>query len=185
VVADLSRLFVALPLSEDARQALSTIVRERVPAGLPGRAVPPRNWHLTLRFLGDVDPVAADRLAAALDGADLGGAFSVSWGRLGAFPRPQRATVLWIGLADGADPLAALAARVEECARDAGFPAEDRPFRAHLTLARIRPDRDVRSLVEGFDPAGVTMTADHISLYRSHLGSGGARYEAVEEFPLG
>jgi 2'-5' RNA ligase len=185
VVADVSRLFLAAPLTAEARQALSAIVRDRVPAGLPGRPVPPRNWHVTLRFLGDVDAVGADRIAAAVDAADLGLPFSVTWGRMGAFPRPRRATVLWIGLADGAEPFAALAASVEEASRAAGFGPEDRPFRAHLTLARVRPDRDVRDLVEGFTPAGVAMPIDRVTLYRSLLGRGGARYEAVEEFPLG
>ena len=184
-MAGLSRLFVAAPLTEEARQALSALIRDRVPDGLPGRPAPPRNWHLTLRFLGDADAVGSDRVAAALDGADLGGSFSVTWGGMGAFPRPRRATVLWIGLTAGAGRLAALAANVEAASQAAGFSPEDRPFRAHMTLSRIRPDRDVRSLVEEFAPAAVAMRVDRVALYRSHLGRGGARYEVVEEFPLG
>ena len=180
----LSRLFLAVPLGDDARHALAARIRDAVPAGLPGRAVPPRNWHLTLRFLGDVGPVAADRLAGVLDESDLGGAFEVTWGGLGAFPRPKRATVLWVGASAGDEEMAALAAAVEEAVQRAGFAAEDRPFRLHLTLSRMRPDCDVRALLADAPPAGVTMPVDRVVLYRSHLGRGGARYEEIEEFPL-
>lgn len=184
-MAEVSRLFVAAPLTGEARHALAALLRDRVPDGLPGRPVPPPNWHLTLRFLGDVDEVGSDRLAAGLDRADLGAPFTIVWGGLGAFPRPARATVLWIGTAQGGPALAALAAAVEEAVQSAGFPSEERPFRGHLTLSRIRPDRDVRSLLAAVPPAGIAMQVERVVLYRSHLGPGGARYEQVEEFPLG
>ena len=80
------RLFVAVPLTEQARQEIVA----RLPV-LPGRLVPPQNWHFTLRFLGDTDPATRDRLIAGLRDADLGSKFSISFGGLGAFPRANRA----------------------------------------------------------------------------------------------
>jgi 2'-5' RNA ligase len=147
--------------------------------------VRPENWHVTLRFLGDVDAVQRDRVVAALDEEDLGERFLVTWGELGAFPRARRATVLWLGLERGSAELEALAVVAEAASARAGFPPEDRPFRAHLTLSRIRPHQDVSALLDGVAPLDVAMEVDRIVLYRSHLGRGGARYEAVEEFPLG
>lgn len=185
MVEGLSRLFVAVPLTDDARHALSELIREAAPGGLPGRPVPPRNWHLTLRFLGDVDAVGRERMMAALDQADLGEPFSVAWGGLGAFPGPRRSTVLWVGADRGARLLERLAAATEEAAVSAGFPAEDRPFHPHLTLSRIRPPQDTTSLLDSVAPAGVSMRVGRIVVYRSHLGRGGARYEEIEEFPLG
>lgn len=184
-MADLERLFLAAPLTEDARHAVAALLRERVPRGLPGKVVRPENWHLTLRFLGEVDEVARDRVMVALDEADLGGGFEVRWGALGSFPRPSRATVLWLGLERGADRLGALATAVEDAVRSAGFSPEERPFRAHLTLSRIRPHQDVSPVLEAATPIDVAMEIDRVVLYRSHLGRGGARYEVVEEFPLG
>lgn len=184
-MAGVSRLFVAVPLTDDARHALRRVIEDRAPDGLPGRTVPPRNWHLTARFLGDVGRVEAERLLGSLDQADLGEPFTIRWGGLGAFPRPARATVLWIGVDRGADDLTSLVGEVDAAVVGAGFPSEDRPFRPHLTLSRIRPQQDVRSLLEASDPAGLSMPVDRVVLYRSHLGSGGARYEPVEEFPLG
>jgi len=185
MVADgLVRLFVAAPLTEEARHRLAHLLREAIPRGLPGRPTPPENWHVTLRFLGMVDPVAADRVTAALDEADLGPGFSVRWSRLGAFPRPRRATVLWLGADRGAEEMAGLAERVESAVERAGFEPEDRPFRSHLTLSRIRPHQDVANLVDGVDPLDVVMAVTEVVLYRSHLGRGGARYERLESFPL-
>ncbi|MCB2224009.1 MAG: RNA 2',3'-cyclic phosphodiesterase [Actinobacteria bacterium] len=182
---DVARLFVAVPLTDDARAAMAARVREAAPGGLPGRVVRPPNWHLTLRFLGDVAPADADRLAASLDAAALGAPFAVRWAGLGAFPRAARATVLWVGADRGAAELEALAAAVEDACGDAGFPPEDRPFRAHLTLARIRPPADVRALIEAAGEVRVPMPVDRVVVYRSHLGRGGARYEEVEVVPLG
>ncbi|GBD85121.1 2'-5'-RNA ligase [bacterium BMS3Abin02] len=177
------RLFVAVAPSDDARHALAARLCD--PARpLPGRPVHPRNWHLTLRFLGDVDGPAYDRLLAALDEADLGECFRVRLGGLGAFPKPLRATVLWAAFTEGEDRLEDLAARVEQAVEISGAPGEDRPFRAHLTLARIRPHQDVRPILELVDPLGIGWIVDRVVLYRSHLGRGGPRYEEMAVFPL-
>ena len=179
------RLFLAAPLTEEARHVLSRGIREAVPHGLPGRVVRPENWHLTLRFLGDVDELAVDRLLANLDEAELGDPLSIRWGGLGAFPRASRATVLWLGVERGSEELTRLAGLAEAAVVSAGFDSEDRPFRAHLTLSRIRPPRDVSDLIGQVRPFGLVMPVDRIVLYRSHLGRGGARYEELEGFRLG
>ena len=184
MVAGLERLFLAVPLPEEARQAIFRLLVEAAPGGLPGRLVHPAAWHVTLRFLGEAGPVERDRLLAAVDGAPLGPAFRIRWGGLGAFPRPGRAAVLWVGMAVGEEESILLAGAVEEAAVSAGFPAEDRPFRSHLTLSRIRPPRDVATLIGSTPALGIDMAADRVVLYRSHLGRGGARYEIVEEFRL-
>ncbi|CAN5354201.1 RNA 2',3'-cyclic phosphodiesterase [soil metagenome] len=155
-----------------------------MPADLPGKRVPAENWHLTLRFLGDTPPALRDGLVAELESTTLGEPFAVRFGGLGAFPHPRRARVLWLGVAAGAAGLRALAAATEEAAQRAGFPAADKPFSPHLTLSRIRPPRSVAALLEGAGPLDVGMEVDEVVLYRSHLGKGPARYEAVARFAL-
>jgi 2'-5' RNA ligase len=185
VVEDVERLFVAVPLSDDLRAALAAHILEVTQdRPLPGKPVPPPNWHLTLRFLGATDAVASDRLVAALAAAPLGEPFSVTFGGMGAFPRPARATVLWQAIDGGADRLKELAVLSEDAAQVAGFPPQDRPFHAHLTLSRIRPHQDVRRLVEAANPFAGSLAVDRLVLFRSHLGRGGARYEEKESFPL-
>ncbi len=176
------RLFLAVALDEEVRRGLDAGLEEIRP--LPGKPVPPENWHITLRFLGATDEVARDRILAELDQTELPAPFRISFADLGAFPRPGRATVLWLGVDQGSDELATLAAACEEAAQAAGLDAEDRPFHAHLTLARIRPWQDVTPVVEGAGTIARTQTVDRITLYRSLLGGGPARYEIVEEVEL-
>lgn len=184
-MANVGRLFVAVPLSDDVRAALAAHLLDSLrDRPLPGKPVPPPNWHLTMRFLGPTDDVAHDRLSAALAGAGLGRPFTVTFGGLGAFPRPARATVLWQAIDGGADRLAELASLSEEAAQQAGFAPEDRPFHAHLTLSRIRPHQDVRPVIDAVAPFAGSLRVDRLVVYRSHLGPGGARYEALESFLL-
>jgi 2'-5' RNA ligase len=108
----------------------------------------------------------------------------VTFDHLGAFPHPRRATVLWLGVSTGVDRLGELAADCEDAAQAIGYEPESRPYRPHLTLSRIRPDQDLRPLVDGLAFPAVSFTARSIALFRSMLGRGGARYEVVENFPL-
>ena len=182
--AETARLFLGVPLTEGCRGALRAHLESAVGGTLPGRPVPPENWHLTLRFLGATAPDARERLVREVRGTDFGAAFTLTLAGLGAFPRPARAAVLWVGVAEGEEPLRALAARVEAAARRAGWAEEERRFSPHLTLSRIQPPRDVRPLVERAPPFGERMPVDAVVLFRSHLGRGPARYEVVERFPL-
>jgi 2'-5' RNA ligase len=178
------RLFLGVPVSDAVRGALREHLGRAFPGGVPGRAVVPANWHLTLRFLGDTDAEQHRRLAAALRAADRGPRFEVELGGFGAFPRPRRAAVLWVGVDEGADGLRRLAALCEEAARAAGFAPERKPFSPHLTLARLQPPRDVEDAVAAAPPFGGRMDVDAAVLFRSHLGGGPPRYEVVDTFPL-
>ncbi|MFH1330172.1 MAG: RNA 2',3'-cyclic phosphodiesterase [Actinomycetota bacterium] len=178
------RLFLAIPLTEEARHAIVHHLKGSLSHPLPGRPVRPELWHLTLRFLGEVDEVGCDRIVSEVDAADRGPAFTLRWGALGAFPRPRRANVLWLGMDQGEAEAEGLAGVVEEAVEAAGFPPEDRPFRCHLTLSRIRPDQDVTVVLDAVPSLGLAMPVDRVVLYRSHLGPGGPRYEEIEAFPL-
>ena len=178
------RLFLAIPLTDEARHAIVHHLKSHLAHPVPGRPVRPELWHLTLRFLGEVDEVDGDRVVREVDAIDRGPAFELRWSGLGAFPRPRRANVLWLGVDRGEAEAARLAAVVEEAVEGAGFPPEDRPFRSHLTLSRIRPDQDVSAVLDAVPPLGLSMVVDRGVRYRSHLGPGGPRYEEREEFPL-
>ena len=85
-----ARLFVAVPMTDEARRAVQAHLRTAAPEGLPGRAVAADNWHLTLRFLGTSTAAQRRGMADALAAAELGGSFAIRFGGLGAFPRPRR-----------------------------------------------------------------------------------------------
>lgn len=170
-------------MSDETRRLIADRLNHAV-AEMPGRAVPPANWHLTMRFLGEVGEVQFDRVVYQLGEAELGDPFDIRFGNLGAFPRPRRATVLWIGIEEGVEPLTRLAGQVEAAVEAAGFAPEERPFRAHLTLSRIRPQQDVSELVYDSGRFDARERVDAVTLFRSHLGRGGARYEILDQFPL-
>jgi 2'-5' RNA ligase len=180
-VVALTRLFVAAEVTTEARHALAALVDG---VDVPGRRVRPPNWHLTLRFIGEVDEPMLDLLIRSLDEADLGDRFRVRWGALGAFPRPSKATVVWVDLTEGVPQLTALAGSVESAVTAAGVAAEDRPFRPHLTLSRIRPPVDVRDLIGSVSPTQVTMPIDRVLLMSSRRQGRETRYEQVESFDL-
>jgi 2'-5' RNA ligase len=151
---------------------------------IPGKLVRPGNWHITLRFLGEIPEERCEVALARLAEADLGRAFKLRWGGLGAFPRATRANVLWVGPDRGGTELAALAFATDAALDRAGFPVEERPFNPHLTLSRFRPAQDVSVLLAETPPLDVTMAADRVTMYQSRLGSGGAAYRVVDEVPL-
>lgn len=182
------RLFAAADVPESHRPAIEDLVapwRERV-AG--GRWDAPEKWHLTLKFLGRTWPRLVRTVEDACQAtADAVEPFEVRLTRLGVFPSPRRARVLWVGLDDPEEGLTRLAAGLD-ASLAAEFEPEKRAFTPHLTVARFRqpariPDPDALGAVECSAPPFVV---DRLVLYRSHLlGPRGSRYEALRAFPLG
>lgn len=146
-----------------------------------GKVVPPSNWHVTVRFLGGVDETRTEIILALLDQADLGGSFEIELGDMGAFPRPAKASVLWIGLNRGVDRLADLNLLCEDAVQTAGLQAEERPYAPHLTLSRMRPPEDVTGLLASYQPQPFRWQASELVLYASLPGP---VYRPLERFGL-
>lgn len=179
------RLFLAVPLSDAVRAELVERLTNALGGQpLPGRRVAPENWHLTLRFLGDTDAATGRRLVEALQANALGPPFVVEFGGLGAFPRTLRAQTLWLGVRSGVPELRALAAAVERAVTAAGFAREDRPFAAHLTLSRLRPPADIRTVLASVPATALVLPVDRVLLFQSHLGRTGPTYVELAAFPL-
>jgi RNA 2',3'-cyclic 3'-phosphodiesterase len=139
---------------------------------------------VTLRFLGDTDPTAKEAVIQAASIAALPPPFEVRLKGWGAFPRPDRARVVWIGVSDPSDRLARLAGLLEQAARTANLPPEDRPFRPHLTLVRVREPVPVRRILDRLPEIDIPLPVDQFVLFRSMLGGGAPRYEPVRGFTL-
>lgn len=184
------RCFVAVPLPDELRGALAATVQAWRDDAIAGqlRWTAPEGWHLTLAFLGSTDPGAVPDLLEALGPvAEATPPFAIGAGGLGTFPGPRRARVLWYALADGDGALARLAAAVGAAlAPLAPGLDESRPFRGHVTLARARSERgvDLQAWLEQQRVATGSVPVDRLVLYRSHLGGGPARYEALGSVTL-
>lgn len=175
------RLFIGAPLSEDARRA----IMRSLPKNLHGKPVPPENWHFTLRFLGATTAEQRETIVSILRSATCGAPFPVRFTDLGAFPRPSRARILWLGIEEGSERMIQLAAIAEAAARSVGFDAETKQFKPHLTLSRIDPPVSVNALIASKPRFDASMIVDSVILYRSRLGGGSARYEEVVRIALG
>ena len=132
------RLFIALELPEEAHRWLAGRQEEmkRCFSQADLRWTPSDQWHVTLRFLGETPEHQIPAILTAMKrAAEDMEPFQIAFGKPGTFSGP-RMGVLWIGVESGLEPLKKLAARLNESLEAAGFPAEKRPFRAHITLAR-------------------------------------------------
>lgn len=177
------RLFYGVPLTAETRQRIDAAIRT-LPDTFPGRPAPAANWHITLRFLGPTSAAQRVGIETAVEAALLPAPFTIRFTGWGAFPRPSHARVLWIAVEDRDRGLARITGILETAARSEGFAGEDRPYRPHLTIARIRTPADLREILARIAPVSTEMTVDRITLYRSLLGSGPPRYEALSVIPL-
>jgi 2'-5' RNA ligase len=148
----------------------------------------PGKLHLTLKFLGEVELPRVEALAQAAGRAAEGlGPFGLAVAGAGSFPPRGSPRVLWLGVEDPSGGLARLRARLEdECARE-GFAREQKAFRPHLTLARLRSREGAEQLgalhrETRFGPQ--TFTVSELAVVRSELLPGGARHTPVSRHPL-
>lgn len=187
---DTLRLFVACELPAALLEAIARVqadLKKRTEMRL--RWVRPEGIHLTLKFLGDVEPSHANDIQMALAREIEPFELTLRPNKLGGFGG-NRVRVVWLGLDGDLEELERLAGTVDEAMADAGFEREGRPFRAHLTLARVpdragnRERRALAELVEGCElPEMPEVKVSQVALIRSILGQGGARYETLARFP--
>jgi len=187
------RSFIAIPLADNAaNDALDEWLRKNQLARKM-RIVSRGNRHITLKFLGEITPEMTEDLAKVLQ--DL--AEKIRHGILpeapraelrgfGFFPNAQRPRVFWLGIGEGREWFQTIFAELEAALCGLGFSREERPYFPHITLSRLRGD---------FVPAGeevrqiqneiiTEFVPRRIVLYRSRLGGGEARYDALASFPL-
>jgi 2'-5' RNA ligase len=181
-----ARLFVAITIPDAVREHLGAVVSSLVPRVPDLRWTQPQLWHLTLAFFGGVPdrrrPDLLERLARVA-GRHPPMPLQLRGG--GVFGRPDRASVVWVGV-DAGRALPDLAAGCAAAGRHAGLAMEKRPYRAHLTLARARgrTGADARAVVEELaEYAGPPWRATDIVLLHSHLGAH-PRYEPVAQWNL-
>jgi len=176
------RAFVAIEVSDEIRAELERARQQlaRCPANV--KWVTPTNVHLTLKFLGDVDPEAVEQVKAAMAEASGDGAVALAVTGLGSFPPRGRPRVLWAGVSAGADAVSRLQAKLEAALRPLGFKQEHR-FVPHLTIGRVKSPKGAHELIPMLERHADTKfgscAAAEMVLYESKLTPQGAVYRAV------
>jgi RNA 2',3'-cyclic 3'-phosphodiesterase len=171
------RLFVALDLPPAAVSALAAF-RDAAADPAVWRPLDDATFHVTLAFLGHRPETDVPAVRGVLGGLAPREPATLALGD-GLLLPPRRARVLTVALEDASGELRALQAEVSGGLEAAGvYTPEARPFRPHVTVARLRPDaRAPREL--GVAPERVPFPAGPVVLYRSHVGRGGASYEPL------
>lgn len=178
---DMPRLFTALEVPADVAREF-----ELYRGGMPGaRWVEPENYHLTLRFLGDIDHATARDVAPALAQSSRQAPIRITLDGLGSFGG-DRPRAIFARVAPDPD-LTRLQARQEKLMRDAGLEPESRKYTPHVTLARLRGVRasDVAAyLARAGHVQRLSFTAERFVLMSSRNSVGGGPYLVEAAYPL-
>ncbi len=182
------RLFIAVWPSVEVRddlQRLQSILERRFPElKYSGQD----QLHITMKFLGEVDEQRADEIQEVMDAAARDSApFECELGKTECFPPHGKPRVVVAAIEDKTRSLMRIAEKLESGYSALGFESENREFRAHITIARVKTDisRSLRGAVESLEPARLSFPVSSLTLVRSTLQPKGAQYEIIREAPLG
>ena len=177
---DSVRCFVAIEIPKPV-QALLKPVQTHLQSEIPKVSwTKSGNFHLTLKFLGDVQSEAVSAVSEAVQNiAATQSSFSIQFGGIGAFPSPARPRVIWVGIKHGGSIVSHLAKAVNLELKHLGFPMDNR-FHPHLTLGRLRHPinlQPLKSVLRKYDTIDdATVSANEITVMQSQLHPNGAIY---------
>jgi 2'-5' RNA ligase len=187
------RLFIAVTIDTDIVARLSESIdelRERVANRAPRarvRWVPADQLHVTVRFIGEASETQARNIATALGPALPLDQFELTFRGLGVFPERGAPRVFWAGIVAGVEHLAAVESDVTKRLDTCGIAPDGRPYRPHVTLARVKDARGlrVRGLFDGIADRAFGMSAvDAITLFQSRPSSDGSVYVPLQSTRL-
>jgi len=184
------RAFLAIEPPENVLQEISSL-QEKLKREISGRLswTRPQGHHLTLKFFGDISREDINNISAAVQKRVVAEQkLNLKIEKLGVFPDARRPRVLWCAVTGDVERLINLQKKLDGDFAAIGFPAEDRSFKAHLTLARIKDPRDITGVSEALKKydsfkAGEFVT-DKLLLFQSTLSPQGAVYTKLAEFVL-
>jgi len=185
------RAFLAIEPPENVLQEISRL-QEKLKREISGKLswTRPQGQHLTLKFFGDISKEDVKNICAAVQKRMVSESkLNLKIEKLGVFPDARKPRVLWCAVTGDVERLINLQKKLDGDFAAIGFPAEDRSFKAHLTLARIKDPRDITGMSEALKKhdsfkAG-EFIADKLFLFQSKLSPQGAVYTKLAEFDLG
>ncbi|MCL0067449.1 RNA 2',3'-cyclic phosphodiesterase [Peptococcaceae bacterium] len=180
------RLFWAIEIPDEIKSKLASVQEELKKLDLHAKWVEKQNIHLTVKFLGETDAsMVTDIKNSVLSALEGTSPFRISVSGFGTFGNP--ACVIWSGIRDDDKKLFELHSKVDRALLSLGFEAEKRAFYPHLTLARLKSQRNVKLLRNKLIAMPDTLssfTANSIKLFNSTLTPKGAIYEVIETIEI-
>jgi len=179
------RIFIALELSDEIKGELSRLEGRLKEARADIKWAKPENIHLTLKFLGDIEESNIEEIKNALGGISSSEKpFEISLFKLGAFPSLNQPRVIWAGIDKGCSEAENIAARVADALKKIGFPKEERPFSAHLTLGRVKSGKNkagLKDMLASLEVRPKSCVINKITLFQSTLAPNGPIYTPLHE----
>lgn len=177
------RLFIAFPIESAVKKHLAAISGRFKSISPTVKWVDPNNMHLTARFLGDTDPKIIQPIVELIQSTcEKFGPVQATVERIGGFPNLKRPRVLWVGLSELADNLTPIVQELQNGLRGLGISPDEKRFKAHLTLARIKQPLGLERFLEElerfkFEP--IQITFDRMELIESILTPQGPIYKTL------
>lgn len=185
------RVFIAIELPGEIRDALSNLQEQLKASGADVKWVEPQNIHLTLKFLGERDAKLIEKIMQILEEvAKVNHSYRAIISSVGAFPKINFPRVIWVGIDKGDSETKQIAKELEEKIARAGIPKEDRPFSTHITIGRVKSPLNRQQLAQDLNNlqlAGLKtleFPVTKITLLESTLTPKGPIYEALKEASL-
>ncbi|NOY87858.1 MAG: RNA 2',3'-cyclic phosphodiesterase [FCB group bacterium] len=183
------RLFIALPLNKEIENKLGDMISQLKQNGGDIKWVKPQNIHLTVKFLGDTEQKLVDDIIEHINSVIIQYQPIITnithWG---AFPNLRRPRVIWVGIEKNTETIIQLAEEIDTHISQLGWEKENKKFKAHFTLGRVRNNRGLERLTEYIQEykfEEVNFVFDRIILFKSTLTPQGPIYEKLHEAKLG
>jgi 2'-5' RNA ligase len=185
-MSELIRSFIAFDIKNDnVLNRLAAAQKMLIQTNADLKLVEPANIHITLRFLGPINPEIVEKVYTAMKNVKFA-PFTVRLSGLGVFPTTNYPRVVWAGITDGAKELNSIFEQLEPQIHDLGFAPDPNGFSPHLTIARVRSGANKQRLVdlvqrqENYD-FGI-IRADCLRLKKSQLSPKGPTYSTLKEY---
>lgn len=181
------RTFIAIELDNDIKQRLAPIQKKLIETGADVKWVKIENIHLTLKFLGEIEEKQLPQIKDIIQNiCENKYTFNMTINELGAFPKLNYPRVIWIGVKEGKENIERISLELENSLSKIGFKKEKRPFSGHITLGRVRSNKNRAELIEAvnkFNEINLKETfiqpIKTITLFKSTLSLKGPTYEAL------
>jgi 2'-5' RNA ligase len=180
------RSFIAIAIDTGAKEKILCIIDNLKKSNADVKWADENQLHLTLKFLGDIDEALIQKISATLSSISSNfQIFTLTFSEIGWFPNINNPRVIWLGIEKGTEPLIALNEILETELEKIGFKRDGRKFTPHLTLARIRTQKNITSLTKLINDTNPQIQnefkIDKLILYQSTLTPKRAIYTPIYE----
>jgi RNA 2',3'-cyclic 3'-phosphodiesterase len=188
-----ARVFVAVDIGDAVRREAARVVNALMMKLEAAKTPPKVAWvkpaalHVTIKFLGEVPLDEVARLTSVLAPPISVAPFEIAWRGIGTFPNNRHPRALWLGVINGAAPLAAIEAEISRRVAGSAVELDDRALLPHLTLGRVKMPGagiDWPKVLQACEVRNATSRVEKVSLYQSKLTQFGPNYTELVSAPL-